>query len=306
MYFGKRYYSPALGRWVTPDPAGFIDGPNLYAYVHNRPLSLLDPYGLASTEGKSSSRNESRGWRDYCSDIGRFISMAARNICSRVVHEGYQAASGIRAEGISVARTALSVYPRCVLNLLGPSPEYNDGAAHQTIDRVFSTSQAHLFTSEYQDPQPEYTLCMMPIPGPVRGPARPLSRPVSRQPVDLQIRRINDIMAKALKEPAPEIAFTVDELALAGEQIDRSGLTKAGRALDKHGGREPTNFPKAYGNVMEKNQQGQQHLLDILTHPERRFFNDPVHRGFHYYAPDGRGVFYRYDGSFRGFVQEAL
>ena len=178
--------------------------------------------------------------------------MAARNICSRVVHEGYRAASGIRAEGISVARTALSVYPRCVLNRLGPSPEYNDGAAHQTIDRVFSTSQAHLFTSEYHEAQPEMTLCMMPIPGPVRGPARPLSRPVSRQPVDLQIRRVNDIMAKALKEPAPEVAFTVDELALAGEQIDRSGLTKAGRALDKHGNRPDSPFPKATGTVAEK------------------------------------------------------
>ncbi len=95
-------------------------------------------------------------------------------------------------------------------------------------------------------------LCMMPIPGPVRGPARPLSRPVSRQPVDLQIRRVNDIMAKALKEPAPEVAFTVDDLALAGQQIDRSGLTKAGRALDKHGNRPDSPFPKATGTVAEK------------------------------------------------------
>ncbi len=48
VYFGKRYYSPAMGRWITPDPIGFSDGPNLYAYVHNSPLMLLDPYGLFS------------------------------------------------------------------------------------------------------------------------------------------------------------------------------------------------------------------------------------------------------------------
>jgi len=46
VYFGRRYYDPSLGRWVTPDPEGFIDGPNLYAYVQNRPLTYFDHYGL--------------------------------------------------------------------------------------------------------------------------------------------------------------------------------------------------------------------------------------------------------------------
>ncbi|MCH9627351.1 MAG: hypothetical protein S4CHLAM2_09890 [Chlamydiales bacterium] len=46
VYFGRRYYSPPLGKWVSPDPQGFEDGPNLYAYVHNAPLTHFDPYGL--------------------------------------------------------------------------------------------------------------------------------------------------------------------------------------------------------------------------------------------------------------------
>jgi len=46
--FGMRYYDPTLGRWTTPDPAGFVDGPNLYAYVHNNPLLYADQYGLSS------------------------------------------------------------------------------------------------------------------------------------------------------------------------------------------------------------------------------------------------------------------
>ncbi|MFI5344065.1 MAG: RHS repeat domain-containing protein, partial [Chlamydiales bacterium] len=44
--FGLRYYDPEAGRWITTDPAGFEDGPNLYAYVHNNPLIYLDQYGL--------------------------------------------------------------------------------------------------------------------------------------------------------------------------------------------------------------------------------------------------------------------
>ena len=48
VYFGKRFYSPETGRWLTPDPWGGMDGPNHYAYVLNNPLVLQDPYGLFS------------------------------------------------------------------------------------------------------------------------------------------------------------------------------------------------------------------------------------------------------------------
>jgi len=44
-YFPYRNYSPALARWVTPDPLGMIDGPNLYSYVRNSPTTNWDPTG---------------------------------------------------------------------------------------------------------------------------------------------------------------------------------------------------------------------------------------------------------------------
>ncbi|MDP1834388.1 MAG: RHS repeat-associated core domain-containing protein [Chlamydiales bacterium] len=47
--FGRRYYDPETGRWLTQDPRGFDDGPNLYAYVHNSPLMHFDLYGLYSS-----------------------------------------------------------------------------------------------------------------------------------------------------------------------------------------------------------------------------------------------------------------
>jgi len=46
VYFGRRFYQKELGRWLSPDPAGFTDGMNLYAFVHNAPLTHLDEYGL--------------------------------------------------------------------------------------------------------------------------------------------------------------------------------------------------------------------------------------------------------------------
>ena len=46
VYYGRRYYAPDTGRWLTPDPQGFTDSLNLYAFVHNDPLIHLDLYGL--------------------------------------------------------------------------------------------------------------------------------------------------------------------------------------------------------------------------------------------------------------------
>ncbi|MBI9087501.1 MAG: RHS repeat-associated core domain-containing protein, partial [Desulfobacterales bacterium] len=46
-YYRNRMYSPVLGRFLQRDPAGYVDGLNLYAYTINNPLSYLDPDGLA-------------------------------------------------------------------------------------------------------------------------------------------------------------------------------------------------------------------------------------------------------------------
>ena len=44
-YHSARYYSPWLGRWMSCDPLGMRDGPNLYEYVECNPIKLVDPLG---------------------------------------------------------------------------------------------------------------------------------------------------------------------------------------------------------------------------------------------------------------------
>jgi RHS repeat-associated protein len=44
-YHGARYYAPWLARWTAADPAGPAEGPNLYAYVLDRPSWTTDPTG---------------------------------------------------------------------------------------------------------------------------------------------------------------------------------------------------------------------------------------------------------------------
>lgn len=45
-YYGFRYYVPWLQRWVNPDPAGLVDGLNLYGMVRGNPLRYIDSNGL--------------------------------------------------------------------------------------------------------------------------------------------------------------------------------------------------------------------------------------------------------------------
>ncbi len=47
-YYRNRMYSAKLGRFMQRDPAGYMDGLNLYAYVRNNPLRYLDPAGLTA------------------------------------------------------------------------------------------------------------------------------------------------------------------------------------------------------------------------------------------------------------------
>ncbi|WP_018926544.1 RHS repeat domain-containing protein [Pseudomonas umsongensis] len=48
-YYGSRYYAPWLWRWVSADPAGAVDGLNLYAFVKNNPTNYFDDDGQQRT-----------------------------------------------------------------------------------------------------------------------------------------------------------------------------------------------------------------------------------------------------------------
>ena len=49
-YYGARYYASWMGRWCSADPAGFVDGFNLFHFVNNNPIKLVDLIGKRSND----------------------------------------------------------------------------------------------------------------------------------------------------------------------------------------------------------------------------------------------------------------
>jgi filamentous hemagglutinin len=83
-------------------------------------------------------------------------------------------------------------------------------------------------------------------------------------------------------------------------------LTKTGRALQKHGGRSDSVFPKPRGNISSINQCGQDILDNILTHPDskisfwkHRRFGDVIDISI----PGQGGTRFLQNGEFIGFLE---
>lgn len=88
LHYKARLYSPALGRFLQPDPIGYGDGMNMYAYVQNDPVNSIDTLGLGSLKpGQYVSPSECRagggrvvtkGDKSYCViDTGSLIQVVS-------------------------------------------------------------------------------------------------------------------------------------------------------------------------------------------------------------------------------------
>ena len=145
VFFGRRYYSSQTGRFLTPDPVGFTDGPNLYAYVHNSPMVLIDPYGLTAMEdvgeaGIGAGMGLGRGFihpfttlednagrlvglrRDICNGDFSKISNASRQDIANFTCARAGEVAGMGAAGYFAAKAAFElaygVGTRIVANVL--------------------------------------------------------------------------------------------------------------------------------------------------------------------------------------------
>jgi hypothetical protein len=101
-------------------------------------------------------------------------------------------------------------------------------------------------------------------------------------------------------------AINIDRLAAAGKEMDRGGLTKAGRGLMKHGYRKDSVFPKPTGNPAQINEHGQKMLEFILYHPEKVVYERSIPQYgtvIDMMVPEHGGVRFKNSGEMIGFLE---
>ncbi len=84
-YFGARYYANIQGRFGSPDPIHFqkmmlIDPQrfNLYAYVRNNPLKLIDPSGMIAHISVNGNPDEVMSGSEISRGILRTVCLLIR------------------------------------------------------------------------------------------------------------------------------------------------------------------------------------------------------------------------------------
>ena len=83
LYFSQfRFYSADMGRWLTRDPLGMIDGPNLYVYVQDNPINANDPLGLCRSVERWAANLP---WAGLGESFGTFGANAAVSACGVAV-----------------------------------------------------------------------------------------------------------------------------------------------------------------------------------------------------------------------------
>ncbi|EJW20245.1 toxin [Paenibacillus alvei] len=123
-YYGYRYYMPWLGRWLNPDPAGTVDGLNLYRMVRNNPIGLMDPDGNAPIN-KADYRTENGDlFYGLSGERGRYIKIFDSNFANlRTTEEKTQYPVIIDAYNNKVVSSVLKNYPLKTLGNLMKEPK---------------------------------------------------------------------------------------------------------------------------------------------------------------------------------------
>jgi RHS repeat-associated protein len=117
-YFGARYYSSNLGRWLSPDPLalhGLGGDPNPYAYVRGQVTNSIDPFGLDGCIGKECGASGNGGGggggpadSQGVANTGRWFRNAAKDVGHALSEQGKSVgaffSSGHGATAVKVAK----------------------------------------------------------------------------------------------------------------------------------------------------------------------------------------------------------
>jgi hypothetical protein len=122
-----------------------------------------------------------------------------------------------------------------------------------------------------------------------------------RGPPQLRHVSATGVAADTAAGAADAGGFSNADLEASANAADRNGLTRAGRALQKHGDRGGSVFPRSTGGAEARNAQGIDQVNAILNDPNRTV--DVLNKVINIYGSNGAGVRYSVGGDFMGFLE---
>ncbi|REK29517.1 MAG: RHS repeat-associated core domain-containing protein [Planctomycetota bacterium] len=206
----NRYYDTSLGRFISRDPIGYGDGPNLYAYASHRPVFHLDPYGTQAEE----ANNFGVEW----SDIG--LWMIRQELLSN-----YDPETRTNAARLEVLHPVFNGQPRQDRELYPsgavPRPSRDDVTFEPQGDQKVSDFEFGGDWHQYE------TLTVQELQMQNKNAYDTLAekaRPVGSNPTDFEIRRVTKYTWVPLRGVA--------EIQVERYIMKVKGRTQSGRAVD--------------------------------------------------------------------------
>jgi RHS repeat-associated protein len=146
-YYGYRYYSPGLGRWVSRDPIGESGGSGLYSATGNHPTDGGDLLGLRWQRVGSTSLYDAdsdsdtlqglamqlgRPWGDYVciwpvGPYDRWTHWPEARKCARANAHNLLAKSGATLSMIARNEGGKDIYLRAAYSIVKPDHEWMSG-----------------------------------------------------------------------------------------------------------------------------------------------------------------------------------
>ncbi|MHC8311705.1 RHS repeat domain-containing protein [Pseudomonas sp. GT1P32] len=134
-YYGFRYYAPWLQRWVSADPAGRVNGLNIFIFVSNHPINLKDVDGRIY-EGKDD---------EWEKDVLLQAAILARGLeefsvsSAEIIREGLNEIERVYTSGITAVESASIEYAEILKDFFGT--EYENIGADVKVYDAFSRAR---------------------------------------------------------------------------------------------------------------------------------------------------------------------
>ena len=144
LYYNRaRWYSAALGRFISQDPAGYVNGANTYQSEMSGPVGALDPLGLASQQVEAVVGNIQ--WLD---NSWKVVAVIPDHNLGNVTLDSFISLQGPRILVIvqissCTIRWAATSNTSYLLSLAGPFLGHQPRAGRRDSPRVHESAHLH-------------------------------------------------------------------------------------------------------------------------------------------------------------------